>query len=562
MIPRPFIDDVISSSDIVAVIGDYVPLKPPRFGGFEYSGRCPFHNDSRPSLSVNQNKGLYVCRACGASGNVVTFLEKHAGMGFLEWIENLADRLGMKLPDDSSGNTAAGNHSMIYDALERATQVYRKAFIESPTAVAYAESRGVDSKTAERFMIGYAPGGTAPRLIAEALSEIPLETLEKAGLIAKPEAGKPARDWFYNRLIFPIRNTQGRVVGFGGRSLSKDSKRKYLNSPDSPVFKKSRELYGMFENSAAIRKSNEAVVVEGYHDVVVTSGHGFDNAVSLMGTACNQMNTMRLFRAADRVVYCMDPDASGRTAALRAMENALPFLEPGKETAFMFLPEAMDPDEYVLKNGAQALNNLAKTAEPLSKYMIRELSERHGTQSVESRAKLAKDAMDMINTICSPVLRSFMEDELRRVVGGDVVLPVPQNNAGPKIETPLELTMGMRVLSKILRAPYAAPHFESSWLQNTRINDAELETIEALLREARTLPEENAKASVLLSRFANTPYEKILAAACAMDESGIEGIDHVQDLAAIAQFLQRQHHKLQLVKGDPSTKTCKVVSEI
>ena len=413
MIPNDFIAQLLSRVDVVEVIGRYVPLKK---AGQNYQACCPFHKEKSPSFSVSPTKQFYHCFGCGAHGSAVTFLMEYGGKSFPDAVEELAQNVGLAVPRDNSrpADPQAGG---LFDVMLAAAGFYKQQLKHSPIAIEYFKKRGVSGDVARRFHLGWAPAGWQP--LAEAFDDYAdNQLLETAGLVAAGDAGK-RYDRFRERVMFPILNQQGAVIAFGGRILgSKDDGNgpKYLNSPETPIFSKGRELYGLFQAQGAIRKSNRVLVVEGYMDVVALAQYGVEYVVATLGTATTEAHVQRLLRLADEVVFSFDGDSAGQRAAWRALENALPALRDGKQIRFLFLPEEHDPDSYVREHGREAFEEYVANALPLSRYWIDELNKRHPGDSAEAKAARAAAARGHLELVSAPMLR----ESLAKVLEGDV----------------------------------------------------------------------------------------------------------------------------------------------
>lgn len=412
MIPQDFIQTLLDRTDIVDVIERYVPL---RKAGANYQARCPFHSEKTPSFTVSPSKQFYHCFGCGAHGTAITFLMEHAGMGFVEAVKELAARVGMRLPDASDAHVEDERHrDRLYAVMAQAEQYYRETLKASPLAIDYLKGRGLSGQTAARFGLGYAPDDW--QALARVFTDYRDPLLEEAGLVISGEGGK-RYDRFRGRVMFPIRNERGRVIAFGGRLLG-SGEPKYLNSPETPLFSKGRELYGLHEHRRAIQQAGEVLVVEGYMDVVMLSQHAVDNAVATLGTAVTADQVRRLFRIADSVVFAFDGDAAGRKAAWRALENALPQLPDGKRASFLFLPEGEDPDSYARAQGGAAFRQLVAQAVPLSDFLIDSLSRKTELSSQEGRVKLVKLAEPYLRQLVqAPLLASALRRRLAELTG-------------------------------------------------------------------------------------------------------------------------------------------------
>jgi DNA primase len=420
MIPNDFIQTLLSRVDIVDVVDRYVPLKK---AGANYQACCPFHSEKTPSFTVSPTKQFYHCFGCGAHGTAIGFLIEHAGRSFPDAVEELARDAGLVVPrDERPGEADRREHALDLAAITlEAAKYYRAQLKESPRAIEYLKSRGLTGAVAARFGIGYAPDAWQP--LAAVFPRYDDPSLETAGLVIAGEAGK-RYDRFRDRIMFPIHDSRGQVIGFGGRVLGQGEP-KYLNSPETPLFSKGRELYGLFLARHAIREAEAVIVVEGYMDVVALAQHGVDYAVATLGTATTPVHVQKLFRQSDRVIFCFDGDAAGRKAAWRALENALPVLADGKNAAFMFLPDGEDPDDFVRRRGKAAFEALAGQAIPASEFLLNELCAQHPPTSVEGAAGLVAAARPHIAALTAPVLAALMQRRLAALTG----LPEPELRA-------------------------------------------------------------------------------------------------------------------------------------
>ncbi len=413
MIPNDFIQTLLSRIDIVDVIDRSVPLKK---AGANFVACCPFHSEKTPSFTVSQSKQFYHCFGCGAHGTAVGFLMEYGGKSFPEAIEELARDAGLVVPRVETRPGETGRREQANDLaslLLTAAKYYRAQLKDSPRAVDYLKGRGLTGEIAARFGIGYAPDAWQP--LAAVFERYDARELETAGLVIAGEAGK-RYDRFRDRIMFPIHDSRGQVIGFGGRVLG-EGEPKYLNSPETPLFSKGRELYGLYLARNAIRAAERVVVVEGYMDVVALAQHGVDYAVATLGTATTPVHAQKLFRLTDTVVYCFDGDAAGRKAAWRALENTLPVLADGKNALFLFLPDGEDPDDFVRKRGKAAFEALFERATPLSEFLIAELSAQHPPTSAEGRAALVHAARPHLAQLSAPVLAALLRRQLAELTG-------------------------------------------------------------------------------------------------------------------------------------------------
>jgi DNA primase len=408
MIPQSFIQDLLSRVDIVEVVDRHVKLKR---AGANYVACCPFHSEKTPSFTVSQTKQFYHCFGCGAHGTAVGFLMEHGGMGFVEAVKDLAQSVGMKVPEEPRSETAqrrAQQGEGLHEVLLRAAQHYRNQLKDAPQAIAYLKQRGLSGDIAKRFGIGYVPDEW--QNLAAAFSDYDGPMLATAGLVKSKEDGK-RYDVFRNRIIFPIVDVRGSVIGFGGRVLG-DGEPKYLNSPETPVFEKGRELYGLYQARRAIRDAGRVLVVEGYMDVVALAQSGVEYAVATLGTATTPLHVQKLLRQTDEIVFCFDGDEAGRRAAWRALEVSLSHLADGKQVKFLFLPEGEDPDTYVRQHGKAGFESLFGRSVPLSRFLIDELTGRVDMATAEGRARCVHEAKPLLRQMPAGALRLQLAREL------------------------------------------------------------------------------------------------------------------------------------------------------
>ena len=412
MIPNDFIQTLLGRVDIVDVIDRSVPLKK---AGANYQACCPFHSEKTPSFTVSPTKQFYHCFGCGAHGTAIGFLMEHDGKSFPEAVETLARDAGLTVPHtESTGERERREASAdLTEILLTAARFYRAKLKDAPDAIAYLKRRGFTGAVAAHFGVGFAPD--AWQGLAAAYADYDDPVLEAAGLVIRGDGGK-RYDRFRNRIMFPIHDTRGRVIGFGGRVLD-TGEPKYLNSPETAVFFKGKELYGLYLARNAIRESNRVLVVEGYMDVVALAQHGIEYAVATLGTSTTPVHTQKLFRLADAVVFCFDGDAAGRKAAWRALETTLPVLADGKEARFLFLPNGQDPDDFVRGHGKAAFERAIDQATPLSEYLLGELASRHPPDTAEGRAALVAAAQPYVSGIAAPILAALVRRQLAELAG-------------------------------------------------------------------------------------------------------------------------------------------------
>jgi len=411
LIPQDFIDDLIARADIVEVVGRRTQLKK---AGREFKACCPFHDEKTPSFTVSPGKGFYHCFGCGAHGTAVGFLMEYEHMSFVEAIESLASSMGVEVPRSESDQPAR-RYDELFSLMDTVARHWQSCLKDAPEAVLYLKNRGIDGSTAKRFGIGYAPDGWSNVLDKFGKSDEATERLLATGLIIRKDNGKHY-DRFRDRLMFPIRDARGRTIGFGGRVMG-DGEPKYLNSPETVLFHKGRELYGMYEARQALRHIERLVVVEGYMDAVALARNGIDFSVATLGTATTGDHLNRLFRITENAYFAFDGDRAGKKAAWRALENALPQIREGRQIRFVFLPEGHDPDSFVNEKGADAFVKLMDAGLPLSEFLIQELSSQVDMDSIDGRAKLAEMARPLVSKIPTGVYRELLIESLAEAVG-------------------------------------------------------------------------------------------------------------------------------------------------
>jgi DNA primase len=411
LIPQDFIDDLIARADIVEVVGKRIQLKK---AGREFKACCPFHDEKTPSFTVSPGKGFYHCFGCGAHGTAIGFLMEYEHMSFVEAIESLANIMGVEVPRSESDRPAR-RYDELFSLMSQVEQHWQLGLRDHPAAVDYLKQRGIDGATAKRFGIGYAADGWSNILDKFGKTPEATERLLATGLIIRKDNGKHY-DRFRDRIMFPIRDTRGRTIGFGGRTLG-DGEPKYLNSPETVLFHKGRELYGLYEARQALRHIDRLVVVEGYMDVVALARHGIDFSIATLGTATTGDHLNVLFRLTDNVFFCFDGDRAGKAAAWRALENTLPQIREGRQVRFVFLPEGHDPDSYVNEFGSDAFEKSLDQGMALSDFLINELASQVDMTTIDGKARLAELAKPLIGKIPQGVYRELLIDSLAETVG-------------------------------------------------------------------------------------------------------------------------------------------------
>jgi DNA primase len=409
VIPDSFKQELLHRVDVVDVIERYIPLKK---GGANFLACCPFHSEKTPSFTVSPTKQFYHCFGCGAHGNAISFLMEYQGLGYVEAVKDLAESVGMKMPEFEPRARKSESGPDLYAVMEQACDYYREQLKAAPRAVEYLKGRGLTGKIAARFGIGYAPEGW--QNLESVFPNYSDKALKDAGLVIDAEGGR-RYDRFRDRIIFPILNQRGSVIAFGGRVIvdrepeeGEDTEArgpKYLNSPETPLFEKGRELYGLAQARPAIRAAGRVVVVEGYMDVVALSQHGIEYAVATLGTATSPVHVQKLLRQTDEVMFCFDGDAAGRKAAWHALEVSLPYLADNKTVRFLFLPPEHDPDSFVRERGKEAFEKEVAAAQPLSEVFLDYLIGRVDIKTFEGRAQIVHKAKPLLKQVSAENLK-------------------------------------------------------------------------------------------------------------------------------------------------------------
>ena len=415
-IPQPFIDQVLNQTDIVDLIDGYVELKQK---GREYTACCPFHHEKTPSFTVSPDKQFYHCFGCGAHGTAISFLIEHEGLQFVEAIEVLATKLGLDIPREA-GFTKTDNNQSLYHALDIANQYYQQQLRNSEPAITYLKQRGITGHIADLFDIGYAPEGY-DNIVKQFSNSVDQNTLVQVGLLAKKDQNR-VYDRFRGRIMFPIKDTRGRVIAFGGRSLG-DAMPKYINSPETPLFHKSNSLYGLYEARQSPGKISQLIIVEGYMDVVALSQHDIRNSVATLGTATNSQHVRNLLRYSSDLVFCFDGDRAGNAAAWKALEQILPEYKDGVDFRFAFMPQGEDPDSLIRNLGKEKFNQHIQESLTLSEFFFLKLSKNIDSSTPDGRAKLANTAKPLLAKLPASVFCDLMNKELNQRVGTIVANP-------------------------------------------------------------------------------------------------------------------------------------------
>ncbi len=423
-IPDAFIDDLLARTDIVEVVNARVPLKRQ---GKEYASRCPFHDERSASFTVSPTKQFYHCFGCGAHGTAISFVMNYDRLEFLDAVDELAKRVGMEIPRDTQQRNADPDTRDIYSALDAAAGFFRQQLASSEKARAYVEGRGIDPAIAEQYAIGYAPDGFSA--LRDALGTDPrrMQLLERGGMFSKNERGN-VYDKFRARLMFPIHDRRGRVIAFGGRVIDPEGAPKYLNSPETPLFHKGRELYGLWQAKQANPRLERLIVVEGYMDVVALAQFGVTQAVATLGTATTPDHAELLFRNAPDVYFCFDGDRAGRAAAWKALESVLPRMKDGRQGFFLFLPDGEDPDSIVRKEGVDGFDARLREATPLSEFFYNSLSSDVNLSSLDGKARLAERCKPLLAQIPDGAFGDLMQQRLTELTGVGARGSAPQTH--------------------------------------------------------------------------------------------------------------------------------------
>ena len=544
LIPQDFIDDLIARADIVEVVGRRVQLKK---AGREFKACCPFHDEKTPSFTVSPGKGFYHCFGCGAHGTAIGFLMEFDHMSFVEAIESLAASMGVDVPRSESDKPAR-RYDELFSLLDAISRYFQACLKDAPVAVEYVKNRGIDGSTAKRFGIGYAPDGWSNVLDKFGKSPEATERLLATGMIIAKD--NRHYDRFRDRIMFPIRDARGRTIAFGGRILG-DGEPKYLNSPETVLFHKGRELYGLYEARQALRHIDQLVVVEGYMDAVALARHGIDFAVATLGTATTSEHLNRLFRLTENVCFAFDGDRAGRKAAWRALENALPQIREGRQIRFVFLPEGHDPDSFVNEFGTDAFLKALDEGVALSEFLIQELAGQVDMGTVDGRARLAELARPLVNKIPPGVYRELLLDslaeavgltaaKLEKILGRDKSGTAAVNASGSPSRPPARKPMSgqpsviRHAISLLLNDPAACLKLDIEKLAG--VNRAGVELLRALIETVQAEP--NRTTAGLLERWrhdeAGRHLGKLVASEMPLDDefnAAAELVDCLEQLA-------------------------------
>jgi DNA primase len=538
VIPQSFIQDLLNRVDIVDVVGRYVQLKK---GGANFGGLCPFHSEKSPSFTVSPTKQFYHCFGCGAHGTAIGFLMEYSGVGFVDAVKDLAQNAGMTVPEQEDKLLPAQRAEQqsrtlaLSEVMTKASDFYRRELRTATRAIDYLKGRGLSGEVAGKFWMGYAPDGWDS--LKTIFPEYEANELVEAGLVIdrseEESGGRKRYDRFRDRIMFPIRNTKGQVIGFGGRVMDKGEP-KYLNSPETPLFQKGSELYGLFEARQAIRDKGYVLVTEGYMDVVALAQFGFAQAVATLGTACTPVHVQKLLRQTENVIFSFDGDAAGRRAARRALEACLPHASDNKSLKFLFLPTEHDPDSYIREFGTEAFETMVQDAMPLSQFFLNEVSAGNDLETAEGRARALFEAKPLLQTMPTSALRLQLMRQLAQTAGStmeEIASLFEMQQASPrgrksapaiKRKPPVELER--QVLRLLLAHPILVRELDAqaiAMLSNAGANDGEM--LGHLIAACGELPgtlQFAVLAQVLQEKSAE--FDELIAEIAAESESELE----------------------------------------
>ncbi|SEM44335.1 DNA primase [Luteibacter sp. UNCMF331Sha3.1] len=535
-IPDNFIDELLTRVDIVDVIERRVPLKK---AGREWTACCPFHNERSPSFYVSPQKQFFHCFGCGAHGSAIKFIMDYDRLEFPDAIEELAQSAGLKVPyEGGRDDKPREDRSDLYTLLDEAASFYQRELGNSPEATAYVDRRGLDDEIVKRFRIGWAPAGFDGVLKALGTTDRRRQLLNDAGMVASNERGN-RYDRFRERVMFPILDRRGRVIAFGGRVLSSEQSPKYLNSPETPLFHKGRELFALWQVKQAHQTLTRIMVVEGYMDVIALHQAGLPIAVATLGTATTPEHAEVLFRAAPDVYFCFDGDRAGRQAAWRALESILPRMRDGRQAHFLFLPDGEDPDTLVRKEGKEGFEKRMKESMPMSEYFFEELARDVDITRIDGRARLAERARPLIARLPDGAFRDLMGQELQRRTGAralDAEPDAPAQRQAQGRPANVQRSLVRSAITLLLAQPALADEVEPPYAF-LRLDRPGVGLLAELVDVARARPGINP--AVLVEHFLDRPEYASLQKLMAAEVIGEADMQRVEFLDALAQ-MQRQ----------------------
>jgi DNA primase len=561
VIPESFKQDLLNRVDIVEVVQRYVRLKK---GGANYQGLCPFHNEKTPSFTVSPVKQFYHCFGCGAHGNAIGFLMSYGGLGYVDAVKDLASMCGMQVPEmqprsreEAERESARKQQeASLGELMEAAMEFYRAELKKSPRAIEYLKGRGLTGEIAARFRIGYAPDDW--QALKAAFPDYDQQGLVEAGLVIANEGKR--YDRFRDRVMFPIFSARGAVIGFGGRVLG-EGEPKYLNSPETPLFEKGREVYGLVQAREALREAGRVLVVEGYMDVVALAQFGVGYAVATLGTATTPVHVAKLLRLTDELVFSFDGDAAGRKAAWRALEVSLPLATDAKPVRFLFLPPEHDPDSYIRANGKDAFEKLVREAPTLSEFLIAELRAQYELSTPEGRAGFLATAKQYLEKLTAPVLRLQLVREfagLGRVAVEDVERLLQPGKSAPAFRSPAPARAAAPITSSqerhLLRCVLAQPRLAAE-LDDALLDPEQPET-GALRAIAELALEDGVSGAVLVERFQGTEHEQIVFQTQASDLVHVLAEDAASEefrQIQLAMRIKHMHKAIEILNRDAAS---------
>ena len=554
-IPQIVIQELLTRNDIVEIIQSRVQIKKK---GKNYQGLCPFHDEKSPSFSVNQEKQFYYCFGCGAHGNTLSFLMNYDHMEFLDAIEYLAVRAGIEIKKEHSAQTESFKH--LYPLLEQANAYYQSILRDSPDAINFLKNRGLDGKTAKQFDIGFVREGWDGLLKTLGTNSKSIEALSVAGMLIAKDHHKGYYDRFRHRIMFPIRNTRGQVIAFGGRSIN-EQQPKYLNSPETPIFHKSAELYGLYESRLANHNPESFIIVEGYMDVVSLYQFGITNAVATLGTAVNARHAQKLLRYTNKLIFCFDGDKAGQAATWKALTICLPLLRDGVHIHFLYLPEGEDPDSFVRQFGREKFLEKANNAASLEDIFFKILKKQHSTDSIDGKAHLAKKAQDYIMQMPKGLFRELMQQRLANEIDVNVqqITQMNEPSIEPKIKEAPSLQKGLSTqvrhsLSLLLHNTSAAQQIDGEKID--ALAKVEQPGMDILLKIIVLLKELPMLTVGELLAVWEDPEQKHLIASCAAADTNIPSEGVAAELIDTISKILRQNSKQLIDKLIKKAKTC------
>ena len=534
-IPEQFIDDLLARVDIVEVIEQRVPLKK---AGRDWTARCPFHDERSPSFTVSPAKQFYHCFGCGAHGSAIKFLMEYDRLEFVDAVEDLAARAGVKVPYDGGRRAPQEDSTDLYALLGNCTTFYQRELAKTPKAIEYFKSRGLSKEIIEQFQLGYSPDSWDALKNALGSSAQRIALLEKTGMLTSGEKGKKF-DRFRDRVMFPIQDRRGRVIAFGGRILAKtDDGPKYLNSPETPLFHKGRELFALWLVRQAHSKIPRLIVVEGYMDMIALFQNGITQAVATLGTATTRDHAELLFRNCADVYFCFDGDRAGRQAAWRAVESVLPRMRDGRQAFFLFLPDGEDPDSIVRKEGPDGFEQRLKEATPLSEFVFAELCHDVNLNTLDGKARLAERARPLLSQIPDGAFRDLMLGELDRIAHVRIRIEAqaaPEQSRGAA-KPPQERTLVRTAVALLIQNPGFAASIEPPYMFS-ELRQPGISLLVDLIDLCRQRPE--ISTALILEHFDQRDELRALQKLAVMEFPGSEHEWRIEFLDALAR-LDRQ----------------------